>query len=122
MNYHHTNRLTASHFGHILFSCQKHKFSKFFFKSLQNNTNLSGVHAIQWGITNEISGIEVLEQEQNVNVVSTGLWLSNNGYLGASPDGLVNSEHTVEIKCPWKCKNKILHTEHKKDHSYIDRK
>jgi len=76
-HYHRKNRLTTSHFGHILSSCKKQKFSKSFFKSLQNDTNLSGIHAIQWGLTNEISGIKVLEQEQNVKVISTGLWLLN---------------------------------------------
>lgn len=114
-HYHRKNRLTASHFGHILSSCKKQKFSKSFFKSLQNDTNLSGVHAIQWGLTNEISGIKVLEQDQNVNVVSAGLWLLNNGVLGASPDGFVNSEYIVEIKCPWKYRNKNLDIELAKD-------
>lgn len=61
------------------------------FKSLENNANIEGIHAVQWGITNEIEGIKVLEENKNVKVVSTGLWLSNNGFLGASPDGMVNS-------------------------------
>lgn len=117
--YHRKNRLTASHFGHILSSCKKQKFSKSFFKSLQNDTNLSGVHSIQWGLSNEISGIKILEQGQNVKVVSTGLWLLNNGVLGASPDGLVNSKYIVEIKCPWKYRNKSLDIELANDLSYI---
>lgn len=118
-HYYRKNRLTASHFGNILSACQKNKFSKSFFKSLKNDTNLSGIHAIQWGLTNEKSGIRVLEKEQNVNVVPTGLWLANNGFLGASPDGLINSDYIVEIKCPWKFRNKALDIELKNDHSYI---
>jgi len=70
-------------------------------------------------LTNETSGINVLEQEQNVNVVSTGLWLLNNGVLGASPDGFVNSEYIVEIKCPWKYRNKSLDVELAKDLNYL---
>lgn len=47
------------------------------------------------------------------------MWLSNNGFLGASPDGLVGMNHIVEVKCPWKFRNKVLSTEIENDHSYI---
>lgn len=117
-HYYRKNRLTASNFGHILSACRKNKFSTSFFKSLKNDTNLSGVHAIQWGLTNEKSGIRVLEKEQNVNVVPTGLLLANNGFLGASPDDLINSDFIVEIKCPWKFRNKSLDIELKNDQLY----
>jgi len=43
-----------------------------------------------WDLTNEKLSIKVLKKEQNV--VSIGLWLSNNGFLGAFPDGLINSD------------------------------
>ncbi|KAL4142243.1 hypothetical protein QTP88_004738 [Uroleucon formosanum] len=46
-------------------------------------------------------------------------WLYNNGYLGASPDGLFGTNHIVEVKCPWKFRNKVLSTEIENDHSYI---
>lgn len=88
-------------------------------KSLNNDTNLNGVHAIQWGITNESCGINILKQEETIEVIPTGLWLSNNGFLGASPDGLVGMNHIVEVKCPWKFRNKVLSTEIENDHSYI---
>lgn len=112
------NRLTASHFGQILASCRKNRFPKSLFKSLDNNKDLNGLHAIQWGITNESCGIDILQQEE-VEVLPTGLWLYNNGFLGASPDGLVNTNHIVEVKCPWKFRNNILSTEIENDHSYI---
>ncbi|CAI6363290.1 unnamed protein product [Macrosiphum euphorbiae] len=113
------NRITASKFGVVLAACKRGKFSKSLFKSLENNANIKGIHAVQWGITNEIEGIKVLEENKNVKVVSTGLWLSNNGFLGASPDGIVNSDYIVEVKCPWKYRNKNLETEIEKDHNYI---
>ncbi|KAL4153024.1 hypothetical protein QTP88_000857 [Uroleucon formosanum] len=78
------NRLTASHFGKVLAAFKKDKFSKSLFKSLSNDTNLS----------------DVLKQEENVEVTPTGLWLLNSGLLGASPDELVGSNYTVEVKCP----------------------
>ncbi|KAL4153494.1 hypothetical protein QTP88_001327 [Uroleucon formosanum] len=101
------HRLTASNFGISLF------------KPLENNNNITGVHAIQWGITNEICGIKVLEQDQNINVKPTGLWLKSIGLLGATPDGLINSSHIVEVKCPWKYKNTVLEVEITKNHDYI---
>jgi len=113
------NRLTASHFGKVLACCKRNKFPNSLYKSLNNDTNLNGVHAIQWGITNESCGINILEQEETVSVIPTGLWLSNNGFLGASPDGLVGTNHIVEVKCPWKFRNKVLSTEIENDHSYI---
>lgn len=113
------NRITASKFGAILVSCNKDKYPNSLFKYVENNNNMTGIHAVQCGITNEVSGIKVLEKNENVNVIPTGLWLSNNGFLGASPDGMVNTDHIVEVKCPWKFRTKNLETEIKKDHSYI---
>ncbi|KAL4104164.1 hypothetical protein QTP88_019476 [Uroleucon formosanum] len=67
------------------------------YKSLNNDTNLNGVHAIQWSITNESCGINILKQEETVSVISIGLWLSNNGFHEASPDEndhiLINKQH-----------------------------
>lgn len=45
--------------------------------------------------------------------------MSNNDFLGASQDGLVNRNHSVEVKSPWKYKNNILSTEIENHHSYI---
>jgi len=112
------HRLTASNFGIVLAACKRNKFPKSLFKKLKNN-NITGVHAVQWGITNEICGIKVLEQDQNVNVKPTGLWLKTSGLLGATPDGLVNSSHIVEVKCPWKYWNAVLEVEITKNHDYI---
>ncbi|XP_008184002.1 uncharacterized protein LOC103309687 [Acyrthosiphon pisum] len=109
--------LLTCHFGKVLAAFKKDKFSKSLFKSLSNN--LSGTHSIQWGISNESSAIDVLKQEENVEVTPTGLWLSNSGLLGALPDGLVGSNYTVEVKCPWKYRNKNLIAEIDVDHTYI---
>lgn len=57
------------------------------------------MYAVQWGITNESSDFVVLKKEEKVNVILTGLWLSNNPLLGASPYGLVNTDYIVEVKC-----------------------
>lgn len=44
------NQLTASKFGEILAACRKNKYSKFLFKSLENNLSITGVHSIERGI------------------------------------------------------------------------
>lgn len=54
------NRLTARNFGQVLAASKKDKFSKSLFKSLSNDTNLIGIHSIQWGMSNENSAIDVL--------------------------------------------------------------
>lgn len=113
------NRITANKFGSVLAAGKKNKHSTSLFKSFENNTNITVVHTVQWGITNEASGIKVLEEDENVHIISTGLWLSNNRFLGASPDGLIGLNHVVEIKCPWKFKNKNLEIEIEKDYNYI---
>lgn len=86
---------------------------------LENNTNLTNVHAIQWRISNENCGIEILKREENVEVISTGIWLSNSGFLGASPDRLIGTDKIIEVKCLWKFRNKNLVAEIENDHSYI---
>lgn len=43
--------------------------------------------------------VEVLKKKEKVNVIPTGLWLSTNSLLRASPDGLVNTDYFVEVKC-----------------------
>ncbi|KAE9522214.1 hypothetical protein AGLY_017396 [Aphis glycines] len=113
------SRITASKFGAILAACKRGKFPKSLFKSLENNANIQGIYAVQGGVSNEINSIKVLEENENVKVVPTGLWLSNNGFLGASPDGLVNYNYIVEVKCPWKYRNKNLETEIEKNLNYI---
>lgn len=34
-------------------------------------------------------------------VQSSGLWLTTSGILGASPDGFVDNNAIVEVKCPF---------------------
>ena len=59
------------------------------------------------------------KKNENVKVISTGLWLCKNGFLGVSLDEMVNSDYIVEVKCPWKYRNKNLKSEIEKGHNYI---
>lgn len=44
----------------------------------------------------------------NMEVQPSGLWLSMCGTLGATPDGLVGDDAIVEVKCPFKHRNKKI--------------
>lgn len=37
-----------------------------------------------------------------------GLFLSNSGLLGGSPDGTVSNECIIEVKCPWSARAKTV--------------
>jgi len=63
------------------------------------------VPAIKWGLDHEKRAIRKYEKVRNVKVQPTGLWLSADGCLGASPDGLVKGKKgIVEVKCPYSCR------------------
>jgi len=70
--------------------------------------NLDGVKSIQWGRTHEKNGIQFLKTSLNLNVCVSGIWLTNSGLLGASPDGLVGEDSIVEVKCPYTLRNELL--------------
>ncbi|WP_151731985.1 lambda exonuclease family protein [Acinetobacter ursingii] len=57
--------------------------------------------AMQWGIDNEPHAIAAYENETGNFVVGTGL-IDHPfiGMFGASPDGLVNDDGQIEVKCP----------------------
>ncbi|CAH1987889.1 unnamed protein product [Acanthoscelides obtectus] len=57
--------------------------------------NLDGIIAIQWGRTHEKDALDYLKQHYNLNIQSTGVWLTNSGLLGASPDGLIDEGDAI---------------------------
>ena len=81
---------------------KRKKITPVFVTSLCEAKDLSGVKAIQYGIQNEENGINAFEEESGMEVIQSGLWLSESGVLGATPDGLVGETDLVEVKCPYK--------------------
>lgn len=73
---------------------------------------MSNIRSVQWGQIHEEVAVKQFEES---------LWLDECGFLGASPDGLVNNESIVEIKCPYKYKDKEIVEElaNNRDKSYI---
>jgi len=67
------------------------------------NREFTGNVATQWGEDNESEAIAALERDQGLFVQSCGLIDHHSlDWLAASPDGLVDSDTVVEVKCPYK--------------------
>jgi len=63
----------------------------------------TGNIATQWGEDNESEAIAALERDQGVFVQSCGLIDHHSlDWLAASPDGLVDSDTVIEVKCPFR--------------------
>lgn len=74
---------------------------------------------MQWGNINERQALDEFTNATNLEVTPTGLWLHSCGFLGASPDGLVGDNSIIEVKCPFRFRDKLMTEELKMNHSYI---
>ena len=102
-------RLTASNFGAVIRSINSGRQpAKSLLKTLLGEYNLSGLKAIQWGCTHESTATKAYAQHTGTMVTPSGIWLSETGCLGASPDGLVGSDKILEIKCPFSLRNESV--------------
>ncbi|XP_060803394.1 uncharacterized protein LOC132902430 [Amyelois transitella] len=93
-------RLTASVFGKVckrgLIKCGP------LVKNLVTEKNLEHVKSISYGQSHEALAREQLECHLKKPIRSCGLFIDQNlPFLGASPDGLVEDDKIVEIKCPY---------------------
>ncbi|XP_059486930.1 uncharacterized protein LOC132203286 [Neocloeon triangulifer] len=70
-------------------------------------SDLSVVKSIKFGKENEDQAKDVLEKMLNIKIEKAGLFLCSEEYpfLGASPDGLVDDDKIVEIKCSFSAQN-----------------
>lgn len=93
--------LTSSNFGVI---CRrKSKFPKLVSQLFKSN-NMNATTAMKHGIIYEDVARERLEETLNIKVKKSGLHIDpNNNFLAASPDGLIDKDGLVEIKCPHSC-------------------
>ncbi|XP_065056838.1 uncharacterized protein LOC135685036 [Rhopilema esculentum] len=109
-------RLTASNFGSVL---KAKKATPSFIKRVLGQYDLSGVKAIHWGIVNENEARKVFEQKTNLKVEDSGLWLELSGILGASPDGLIDENALLEIKCPYSQRDCTIEEAIRSENFYI---
>jgi hypothetical protein len=112
------NRLTASKFGLVLAAYKRQRFPPSLYKSLMEGYDLDGIRAVQWGKENEETAINLFTAATNLEVQRTGLWLHECGFLGASPDGLLE-DAVIEVKCPYKYRNVSMREKLRTDKSYI---
>ena len=56
------------------------------------------VKACDWGITHEPRAKQEYTEKTSVDVQERGVFLSNSGLLGGSPDGTVSDECIIEVK------------------------
>lgn len=97
-------RITASNFGFILKYADRSP-PESLMKSLMGEYDASRAKAVQWGILHERAAIKGYEKARDVTVQPSGLWLHKHGFCGASPDGIVDENLIIEVKCPFSCRN-----------------
>ncbi|KAK4887137.1 hypothetical protein RN001_003408 [Aquatica leii] len=99
------NRLTASMFGRI---CKRRRTTPTdnLIKSMFYKTGFLKTSAVLYGVEHEECAIKKFLLQTNVKVESCGLFVDHQyPYLGASPDGIIDNETIVEVKCLFKIKH-----------------
>lgn len=98
--YYRTKMITASHFGHICkmresTSCVSRVKSIIYPQELH-------VESIKHGTKHEEIARKSIESMLNLKIERCGLFIDSEiPFLGASPDGLIEEDGIVEIKCPF---------------------
>ena len=115
----HRLRLTGNNFGEVLKASQRHDaygapYPPSLFKKLKGEYSLGTKDAIMWGQMHEAQAIQDYMQKTGNKVKQAGLYLFPCGFLGSSPDGIIelaaaqNDHGVLEIKCPWKYRNNTI--------------
>lgn len=100
-------RLTASKFGEILKSTENRNLEKFC-ESLYSPPNLS-TPAVIHGKTYEPIAVELFEKHFQTKVSKCGLFVNEDfPNFAATPDGIVDEETLVEVKCPFSSRNEEI--------------
>ncbi|XP_063046180.1 uncharacterized protein LOC134440153 isoform X1 [Engraulis encrasicolus] len=103
-------RITASNFGLVLSAVRRQSFPPSLFKTLLGEYNpKQGACACDWGIVHEKEAKKKFMEQSGETILEKGLFLSDSGLLGASPDGLLlSSNYLVEVKCPYSAREKTI--------------
>ena len=98
------DRVTASVAGAILGTCPYMKREDVMRAMVRAHhgapTEFEGNVATEWGTVNEPEAISCYEMETGEKVEETGFWPYDD-WLGGSPDGLVDTNGLIEVKCPY---------------------
>ena len=100
-------RLTSSGFGEII-KCRTYEGHAQ--RKLYPTQSKLSTSSIQWGKHNEPIARQQYERSSKLKVRNCGLYISEHGFLAASPDGVICDEDgspkgTLEIKCPYTQRN-----------------
>ncbi|XP_028456238.1 uncharacterized protein LOC114570182 [Perca flavescens] len=102
-------RITASNFGLVLAAVKRKSYPPSLFKTLLGQYNLKeGSKACDWGILHEPRAKQEYTERTGVVIQERGLFLSDSGLLGGSPDGTVFGNCVIEVKCPWSARTKTI--------------
>ncbi|XP_076301517.1 uncharacterized protein LOC143219390 [Lasioglossum baleicum] len=97
--------LTASNFG-VVCSRLKGTLCKKLVENLLYPRKLDENLAIRYGRKYEHTAREELASREGITIEECGLFIDASiPYLGASPDGLIDDDGIVEIKCPYTAEN-----------------
>lgn len=96
------NRLTASNFAAAM-GINQYKSRAQLWRELRKLVpEFQGNEATQWGVENEATAIRIYEKITGNQVVETGFHIHPNvDWLGCSPDGLIDPNGGLEVKCPF---------------------
>lgn len=93
--------LTASNFGPVIRARKKSSYVL-----LLLYPKFTGSTATRYGIDNEDTARYQLECEKKIKIRKCGIFIDSElNFLAASPDGLVNDDTIIEIKCPSSIEN-----------------
>lgn len=101
-------RITASNFGRIC-KARNHNSKLNIAKDIVQQKNISRIPAVKHGIDNEGAAIDAYIKKTKCDYQVSGLILHKSlPFLAASPDGLINEDGILEVKCPFKMKPDYL--------------
>ena len=102
-----TEIITASNFGRIC-RMQKSTSCAILVKTIRYPKVLNTA-AVQFGLANEVVARKALELKLGKTIMPCGLFIDAElPYLGATPDGLIDTDGVVEIKCSYSAKDTFL--------------
>uniref|UniRef100_A0A671THN6 YqaJ viral recombinase domain-containing protein n=1 Tax=Sparus aurata TaxID=8175 RepID=A0A671THN6_SPAAU len=102
-------RITASNFGLVLAAVKRKSYLPSLFKTLLGQYNLKeGSKVCDWGILHEPRAKKEYTERTGAIIQERGVFLSDSGLLGGSPDGTVSDDCIIEVKCPWSARTKTV--------------
>lgn len=103
-----TEYLTSSNFGTVV-KMKKTTHPHNFIRKMLYPTGEIRTPSILYGRTNERTAIRLYEEQQQVEVQPCGLFIDTEyPFLASSPDGIVNDDILIEVKCLPSIKGKFL--------------